>query len=135
MGLKIRRWQGWISVGGSRGEWISLPFLGGSPGDQKVKNLPAMWKNNVQSLCLEDTLEKEMATHSSIPTWRIPRTEEPFPASQGHLYSLVCDSFTFSKPAVFSLSTLPLSSHLLSDSQASFSLLDNPRWSAHLKYF
>ena len=25
----------------------------------------------------EDPLEKEMATHSSILTWRIPRTEEP----------------------------------------------------------
>ena len=24
----------------------------------------------------EDDLEKEMATHSSIPAWRIPRTEE-----------------------------------------------------------
>ena len=26
---------------------------------------------------LEDPLEKEMATHSSIPVWRIPWTEEP----------------------------------------------------------
>ena len=26
---------------------------------------------------LEDPLEKEMATHSSIPAWRIPWTEEP----------------------------------------------------------
>ena len=26
---------------------------------------------------LEDPLEKEMATHSSILAWRIPRTEEP----------------------------------------------------------
>ena len=25
----------------------------------------------------EDALEKEMATHSGIPAWRIPRTEEP----------------------------------------------------------
>ena len=25
----------------------------------------------------EDPLEKEMATHSSILAWRIPRTEEP----------------------------------------------------------
>ena len=29
------------------------------------------------SLCWEDPLEEEMATHSSIVTWRIPRTEEP----------------------------------------------------------
>ena len=26
---------------------------------------------------LEDLLEKEMATHSSILAWRIPQTEEP----------------------------------------------------------
>ena len=25
----------------------------------------------------EDPLEKEVATHSSIPAWRIPGTEEP----------------------------------------------------------
>ena len=25
----------------------------------------------------EDTVEKEMATHSSIPAWRIPWTEDP----------------------------------------------------------
>ena len=31
----------------------------------------------VQSLSQEDPLEKEMATHSSILVWRIPRTEEP----------------------------------------------------------
>ena len=31
----------------------------------------------VQSLVWEDTLEKEMATHSSILAWKIPWTEEP----------------------------------------------------------
>ena len=31
----------------------------------------------VQSLVLDDPLEKEMATHSSTLAWRIPRTEEP----------------------------------------------------------
>ena len=31
----------------------------------------------VQSLCGEDPLEKEMATHSSIVAWIIPWTEEP----------------------------------------------------------
>ena len=31
----------------------------------------------VQSLGLEDPLEKEMATHASILAWRIPWTEEP----------------------------------------------------------
>ena len=45
---------------------------------QKVKNLPAVWETQVQSLGREDPLEKEMATHSSILAWRIPWTEEPF---------------------------------------------------------
>ena len=31
----------------------------------------------VQSLGLEDPLEKELATNSSILAWRIPWTEEP----------------------------------------------------------
>ena len=33
-----------------------------------------MWKAPVQSLGQEDALEKEMATHSNILAWRIPRT-------------------------------------------------------------
>ena len=44
---------------------------------QKVQNLPAMQETQVQSLGLEDPLEKGMATHFSILAWRIPRTEEP----------------------------------------------------------
>ena len=43
---------------------------------QRLKRLPAMWETWVQSLGLEDPLEKEMATHSSILAWRIPRMEE-----------------------------------------------------------
>ena len=42
-----------------------------------VKNLPAKQEAWVQSLGQEDPLEKGTATHSSIPAWRIPRTEEP----------------------------------------------------------
>ena len=41
---------------------------------QLVKNLPAMWKIWVRSLGWEDPLEKGKATHSSILTWRTPRT-------------------------------------------------------------
>ena len=44
---------------------------------QLVKNLPAMQETQVPLLGWEDPLEKEMATHSSILTWRIPWTEEP----------------------------------------------------------
>ena len=39
---------------------------------QLVKNPTAMWETWVQSLGWEDPLEKGMATHSSILTWRIP---------------------------------------------------------------
>ena len=41
-----------------------------------VKRLSTLPENRVRSLGWEDTLEKEMATHSSILAWRIPWTEE-----------------------------------------------------------
>ena len=44
---------------------------------QTVKNLPAKQVSQVQSLGLEDPLEKGMATHPSILACRIPWTEEP----------------------------------------------------------
>ena len=37
-----------------------------------VKNLPIMQVTQVQSLGLEDALEKGMATRSSFLAWRIP---------------------------------------------------------------
>ena len=37
-----------------------------------VKNLPAKQETWVRSLGREDPLEEGMATHSSIPAWRIP---------------------------------------------------------------
>ena len=46
-------------------------------GAQMVKNLSAVQETRIQSLGGEDPLEKEMAAHSSILTWRIPWTEEP----------------------------------------------------------
>ena len=42
-----------------------------------VKNLPEMQEIQVESLSLEDTLEKGMATHFSILAWKIPWAEEP----------------------------------------------------------
>ena len=69
---------------------ITIAGLGSCPGEgidysfqyswasllaQMVKNLPAMWETWVQSLSWEDPLEKGMATHSGILTWRIPWTE------------------------------------------------------------
>ena len=46
----------------------------GFPSGSAVKNLPAMRELRVQSLGQKDTLEKEMATHSSILVWEIPWT-------------------------------------------------------------
>ena len=52
-----------------------LGFLGGSV----VKNLPAS-AGDSRDICLTfawgDPLEKEMSTHSSILSWKIPWTEE-----------------------------------------------------------
>ena len=36
-----------------------------------------MHETRIRSLDLEDPLEKEMSTHSSILAWEIPGTEEP----------------------------------------------------------
>ena len=43
---------------------------------QQVKNLQETQEMQVQSLGQEDPLEEEVATHSSVPAWKIPRTEE-----------------------------------------------------------
>ena len=43
---------------------------------QRVKRLPTMQETRVRFLGWEDSLEKEMATHSSTLTWRISWTEE-----------------------------------------------------------
>ena len=43
---------------------------------QTVEHLPAMQETQVQSRGLKNPLEKEMATQSSILSWKIPRTEE-----------------------------------------------------------
>ena len=44
---------------------------------QRVTNLAAVWETWVQSLSWGDPLEAGMATHSSIPAWELPWTEEP----------------------------------------------------------
>ena len=53
---------------------VYLPLFQGFLGGSGVKNLPAMQELHVRSLGREDPLEKEMATHSSILTWRTPWT-------------------------------------------------------------
>ena len=44
---------------------------------QTVNNLLAVQETWVRSLGQEDPMEKGVDTHSSIPAWRIPWTEEP----------------------------------------------------------
>ena len=44
---------------------------------QSVKNTPAMQEPGLDPWGQEDTLEKAIATHSSILAWKIPWTEEP----------------------------------------------------------
>ena len=67
-----------------------------------VKNPPAIWKTLVRFLGWDYSLEKGMATHSSILAWRIPWTEEP-----GRLQSMALQrvrhdkvTFTFTFPHV-----------------------------------
>ena len=55
----------------------SLCIFTGFPSGSVVKNLPAMQERQVWFLGLQDPLEEEMATHSSILAWEIPLTEEP----------------------------------------------------------
>ena len=56
----------------------------GFPGGSAVKNLPAVLEMWVRSLGQEDSLEEEMAIHSSTLAWEIPWTNEP-----GGLQSMV----------------------------------------------
>ena len=51
--------------------------LGASLVAQMVKNLPAIRETLFDPWVREDYLEKGMATHSRVLTWRIPWTEEP----------------------------------------------------------
>ena len=67
---------------------------------QLVKSPQARRETRVPSLGWEDLLEKEMATHSSSLTWKIPWTEEP-----GRLQSVgsqrVGHNFSFSFFSIF----------------------------------
>ena len=51
--------------------------LMGVPSGPVVKNPSATQETRVRSLGWEESLEEEMATHSSILAWRIPGTGEP----------------------------------------------------------
>ena len=62
----------------------NLPLQQASLVAQRLKRLPAMLETPVRSLGWEDSLQKEMATHSNILAWRIPwREERGRPQSMG----------------------------------------------------
>ena len=76
--------------------WYFIPTMG-FPGDSVVKNLPAVLETWVPSLIREDSLEREMAIHSSILAWEIPWTNEPGGLSSMVLQRVCLDLAT--KPA------------------------------------
>ena len=99
---------------------------------QMVKCLSAVWKTRVRSLGWEDPLEKMMATHSSVLTWKISWT-----ARSGRLQSMGSQSRTwlsdFTFPEIKDLASLPFpgahaSSHVKSLFQPDFSFLSLPSW-------
>ena len=57
--------------------WCGQKNWGASLVAHRVKNLPAMQETWVPFLGREDLPEKEMATHSSILAYEIPKTEGP----------------------------------------------------------
>ena len=63
---------------------------------QTVKRLSTMSETWVRSLGWEDSLEKEMATHSSTFALTIPWTEEP-----GRLQSMGCKSMGLHGVSIF----------------------------------
>ena len=69
--------------------WVSLVA-------ETAQNLPAMW----ETLGWEDSLEKGMATHSRILTWRVPWTEEP-----GRLQSIGSQRLDMTEGLTLSLHT------------------------------
>ena len=71
-----------------------------------VKNLPAMQKTQVSSLDLEDSLQKSMATHSSILAWAITWTQEPGRLQSTGSQRVRCDWVTFTSSTLWNLKTV-----------------------------
>ena len=105
---------------------LANPILNGGaaasfPGNSVVKNLPANTEDSGLTLVLEDHLEEEMATHSSILAWQIPWTEEP-----GKLQSRGCKESDTTKCllnySLFCLKSHPLAPYSLEQRLANYSL-------------
>ena len=71
---------------------------------QMIKNLPAMHKSWVWSMCWEYPLEKHMATHSSILAWRIPMDRGAWQATvHGATQSDIAEQLTLSLCSIWLL--------------------------------
>ena len=68
----------WITAGPIQRSFVVTMSGTGSPGGPRTR-LPVQETQETLGRFLgwEDLLEKEMATHSIIPAWRIPRTKKP----------------------------------------------------------
>ena len=75
--LLIFFWAILIPVCASSSLVFHMMYSGVSLVAHRLKHLSANRNTRVRSLSWEDSLEKEMATHSSILAWRIPWREEP----------------------------------------------------------
>ena len=64
-------------VSGVQQNDLVIYIYGASLVAQMVKNLPTMQETRVRSLNQEESLEKGLATHSSVLAWKIAWTEEP----------------------------------------------------------
>jgi len=74
-----------------------------------VKNLLVMQETWVLSLGQEDPLEKEMATHSSIPAWKMPWTEETGGQSKGSQESaMTLETNTFTSKNIIDINAFTL---------------------------
>ena len=84
------------------GEGLSLSksISGASLIAQTVKNLPELQETQVLCLGREDPLEKEVAIHSCILAWRIPRTGAWWAAVHGVARSRTRLPFTFKSISV-----------------------------------
>ena len=91
---------------------------------QMVKNLPAMWESQVQSLSLENPLEKGKVTHFSILAQRIPWTVAcQLPLSVEFSRPVYWSGLPFPLPGVFSNPGIePICPTLQADSLPSESL-------------
>ena len=95
--------------------WLIHVYIRGFPGGTRGKESSCQCRRHketwVWSLGREDLLEKEVTTHSSIPAWRIPWTEEPgglqFMGSQrvGHDWSDWVSKYIHSDPIYFNCYT------------------------------